>query len=135
MKTIIYAVVLMLGSLIYGQENSTITVAVNNATSDVGKMHFALYTKGSFMKKPDASATGIIKDGKTVVTFENIEPGVYAILCFQDKNENERMDFELNGMPKEPYGMSNNEYLMGPPTWESTKFTVKDEPLVIEIRL
>ena len=33
------------------------------------------------------------------------------------------MDFESNGIPKENYGVSNNQMnLYGPPLWEDAKF-------------
>ena len=136
MKTIIYTLVLMMGSFIYGQEHAVITVNVNNVTNDEGKIYFGLYnTKDGFLKMPFKAAGSSIKEGTASVTFEDIAPGEYAITCFHDTNGNQRMDFETNGMPKEDYGVSNNEMLMGPPTWESAKFTMTDAPPEMEIRL
>ncbi len=113
-------------------ETITVTVPVQ---SDEGNVVFGLYDETSFMKQPLVGLEGEIKEGKTTVTFENVEPGTYAILLFHDKNGNKQMDFEPNGMPTEPYGVSNNVMSMGPPLWSDAKFEVTDEPIELEIRM
>ncbi|TYP99349.1 uncharacterized protein (DUF2141 family) [Tenacibaculum adriaticum] len=112
-----------------------ITVTVVNATSNQGKINFALYTKEGFRKKPMLSKSAIIENGKSKVVFENVEEGEYAIVCYHDKNNNGRMDFEANGMPLEDYGASNNKLNpFGPPTYESAKFEILDKDVSLEIR-
>lgn len=115
-------------------EKSKITATVTNVTSDKGKVSFALYTKDSFMKVPLQAKSSTIINGKSSVIFENIEPGEYAIICFHDKNDNDKMDFQENGMPLEDYGASNNIMSFGPPKYDDAKFTVADEDLSIEIK-
>ncbi|MEH6512268.1 MAG: DUF2141 domain-containing protein [Maribacter arcticus] len=51
-----------------------------------------------------------------------------------DANENQRMEFEANGIPIENYAMSNNPMLMGPPRFEDVKFFVGNEDLALNIR-
>ena len=101
----------------------TISVEILNVTSDNGKIIYGIYTKDSFMKKPVFSKTAKIEDGKSKVTFTDIPEGEYAIICFHDKNDNDKMDFETNGMPQEDYGVSNNKLNpFGPPVWNDGKF-------------
>ena len=74
-------------------------------------------------------------EGNTItVTYTNVLPGEYAVMGVHDENENKQMDFELNGMPKESYGMSNNPVLYGPPTFADAKFKVENEDQNITIR-
>ena len=115
-------------------ENTTITITVP-VQSDEGNVVFGLYDETSFMKKPLVGLEGEIKDGKATVTFENVKSGTYAILLFHDKNGNKQMDFEPNGMPTEPYGVSNNVMSMGPPLWSDAKFEVNNKPVELEIRM
>tara|TARA_R110002073_G_scaffold139232_2_gene289282 strand:- start:58243 stop:59235 length:993 start_codon:yes stop_codon:yes gene_type:complete len=115
-------------------EKVTIQATVENVSGTEGKVHFALYTKETFMKEPVASKVGTIVDGKATVTFEDIKNGAYAIVCFHDKNENNTMDFQANGMPLEDYGSSNNKFRMGPPLFEDAKFTVENKSLNLGIR-
>jgi uncharacterized protein (DUF2141 family) len=86
--------------------------------------------KGKGIKDAETS----IEDGKVTITFENVLPGEYAILALHDENDNKRMDFEDNGMPKESFGMSNNVMAMGPPQYDDAKFTVADKDLDLNIR-
>ena len=54
-------------------QNKTITATVVNVTSDLGKVGFALYNKTTFMKTPIQSKNAKIIEGKSTVTFENLE--------------------------------------------------------------
>ncbi|PVW15702.1 DUF2141 domain-containing protein [Marixanthomonas spongiae] len=115
-------------------ESTSISVIVPVQSND-GNVVFGLYDETSFMKQPLVGLEGEIKDGKASVTFTDIAPGTYAVLLFHDKNGNKQMDFEPNGMPTEPYGVSNNVMTMGPPLWSDAKFNVTDEPVELEIRM
>ncbi|SFC13425.1 Uncharacterized conserved protein, DUF2141 family [Zunongwangia mangrovi] len=113
----------------------TISVEILNVTSDNGKIVYGIYTKDSFMKKPNFSKTAKIEDGKSVVTFTDIPAGEYAVICFHDKNDNDKMDFETNGMPQEDYGVSNNKLNpFGPPVWNDGKFNFDGDEEKISIR-
>ncbi len=111
-----------------------ITASVINVTTDQGKVSFALYDKESFMKQPVQAKNGKIVNGVSTVTFEGVEPGEYAIICFHDKNDNNKMDFQPGGMPMEDYGASNNNMSFGPPKYEDAKFIVSDKDVVLEIK-
>ena len=83
--------VLFISHTITAQENVSITATVLNATSDVGKVSFALYDKENFRMKPLQAVSSEIKEGKSVVIFTDIPSGEYSIICFHDKNENNKM--------------------------------------------
>ena len=130
---ILTIIILFITNKITGQ-NNTITAKVINATSDAGKVEFALYNKTNFRMKPLQGAKSKIVNGKSVVVFENIEAGEYAIICYHDKNNNDKMDFEANGMPLEDYGASNNIMNFGPPKFEDAKFSIIDKNVSLEIK-
>ncbi|MAB48848.1 MULTISPECIES: DUF2141 domain-containing protein [Winogradskyella] len=137
MKNLVLTLALAFTSLFsFAQdEGITITVTVDNVTSDKGKVLMSLHTSETFMKgKGIKDAETSIEDGKVTITFENVLPGEYAILALHDENDNKRMDFEDNGMPKESFGMSNNVMAMGPPQYDDAKFTVADKDLDLNIR-
>ena len=50
------------------------------------------------------------------------------------KNDNDKMDFQPNGMPLEDFGASNNVMRMGPPMYEDSKFQVTDKDVSLEIK-
>ncbi len=143
MKTIILTISLAVTSIFMQAQSeqlsekngTTITITVPTQSNE-GNIVLGLYTEDVFMvAAPTMSASAPVKDGKSVAVFENVPAGTYAILLFQDKNGNNQMDFEPNGMPTEPYGASNNVMSMGPPSWSDSSFELKDQPLEMEIRM
>jgi uncharacterized protein (DUF2141 family) len=115
-------------------QNKTVTATVINVTSDSGKVCFALYDKTTFQKIPLQAQNAKIIDGKSTVTFENVPAGEYAVVCYHDKNENDKMDFAANGMPLEDYGSSNNDMTLGSPNFEKAKFIVADKNVSLDIK-
>ena len=137
MKNLVLTLALALTTLLgFSQdEGITITVTIDNVTSDKGKVLMSLHTSETFMKgKGIMDAETDIENGKVTITFENVLPGEYAILALHDANDNKRMDFEENGMPKESFGASNNNMAMGPPQYDDAKFKVEDKNLDFNIR-
>lgn len=129
MQQVLIALALLVTSLLTAQTGKieqngykAIEVSVTNVTSEKGTVEFALYTKDSFFKEPLESKSAVINGKISTVIFENVPAGTYAIVCYHDINENKRMDFEMNGMPLEDYGATNNVMEMGPPTFENAKF-------------
>lgn len=138
MKKLLVAFTLLTAILsVCAQENEgiTLTVVIENVLNDEGYVLSALHSQETFMK---ADGLETRKDkaekGPLTLTFTNIKPGTYAISILHDENENNRMDFEANGMPKENYAMSQNSMLMGPPTFDDVKFAVEDADMEMAIR-
>ena len=142
MQHVILTMALLFSTIILGQNSTnlniektnSITVSIVNALNDDGTANFALFDKENFRKQPLQAKTSKIENGKSTVIFENVPNGQYAIICFHDENENKKMDFELNGMPKENYGTSNNSLSFGPPQFENSKFELLNEDVVLEIK-
>ena len=136
MKTVILLIAMFVGSLVNAQSETSgsISVTVPNVSGTNGEVMFGLYTANDFMKTPFMGKKSEIIDGKATVNFENVPEGEYALVIMHDKNSNGRMDFEPNGMPKEDYATSADVPLMGPPTWEDTKFKYDGKQKNLEFR-
>lgn len=142
MQHLILALALLFSSVVLAQSNEKqefkdgkiIKVSVINALNDNGTIAFALYNEEGFLQTPLQSKSGTIQEGISTVEFENISAGNYSIVCFHDENSNGRMDFELNGMPKESYGTSNNVMNFGPPQFDNSKFELTNEDKTLEIK-
>lgn len=116
-----------------------LTVTVENIKDTEGTIHIALFTasddfpdsttrtKGMILKIEQQSATG---------TFKNLPEDDYAIAVFHDENENNKLDKNFFGVPKEPYGFSGNKTGLMPPSFDeaSTTLTADDVNLVITLR-
>lgn len=141
MQQVILTLVLVFSSLLISnaQESNdpkfgTVKVSVVNVLNDKGSVHFAFFNKENFRMQPLFAKSAIIKEGTSFVNFENVPFGEYAIICFHDENENNKLDFDINGMPKESFGTSNNALNFGPPQFNDAKFIVDKEPLALEIK-
>ena len=137
MKNLVFALgIFLIAFSVKAQEKTvTIKVTVDNVLNDDGTLLIGLHTNETFMK--GAALVDLqekAKKGAVTVTFEDVKPGTYALMVLHDENDNQRMDFEANGMPKENYGMSNNTMVMGPPTFTDAKFEVAEEDLELTIR-
>ena len=59
--------------------------------------------------------------------FNNLPNGNYAIKLYHDENANQKMDFNLLGIPTEGYGFSNNARgVMSAPKFAAQLFVLKD---------
>lgn len=73
--------------------------------------------------RPSASQ---LERGSIRYRFDDLPAGTYAIRCFQDENDNGKLDRGLTG-PKEPWGMSfrpGKGKRMRPPKFEEVSFDV-----------
>ncbi|PCE64678.1 DUF2141 domain-containing protein [Sediminicola luteus] len=127
MKNVFVVLALIFSSAVIqaqAEKTNTITVTIDNIVNDNGTVLFSLHTQDTFMKGPGIKNEGsTIENGSVTITFTDVAPGEYAIMALHDENDNRRMDFEANGMPKESYGMSGNDMSFGPPSYQAAKFT------------
>jgi|SRR6056297_474666 len=137
MKTIGLILAVVLSTLTGSAQDSegvTVTVTIENVLSDEGKVMGALHTEETFMKGPGVVNQVVdASKGELTLRFENVKKGSFALLFLHDQNENNRMDFEANGMPKESYATSG-ETTYGPPSFSNSKFEVAEEDLAFRIR-
>ena len=65
-----------------------------------------------------------------------VEQGTYGIKIFIDKNNNNKFDFNIIGIPKEQYGFSNDaSALLGPPDFKNASFdVVNDKTIFIKMK-
>ncbi|MGB0981811.1 MAG: DUF2141 domain-containing protein [Winogradskyella sp.] len=106
------------------QENYSITVTVENVSSNDGQLFLALYnSETDFLETIFKGAKSAITHHSCTVTFNKIPKGTYAVSIFHDENSNGKLDTNFFGIPNEDYGCSNNARgFMGPPKWKDAKF-------------
>jgi outer membrane protein len=75
-------------------------------------------------------------DGRDEYLMEDVEPGEYALLVYFDENDNNRIDKNFIGIPKEPLGFSNRYLPKGPPSYQRAAFQLKqDESRTFDVEL
>ena len=135
MKTIAILIACLASNFIFAQQ--TLTATMTGVPNENGYVAVGLYTEATFLKAaPDYHAQAKIENGVAKAVFEDVPAGEYAVVVYQDENENQRIDREPNGIPKEAYGSSNNiQNPFGPPQWQDSKFMIADEPVNLEIKM
>lgn len=77
-----------------------------------------------------------IEDGKAVFQFNGLEEGSYAISAFHDQDGDGKMRKNIFGIPKDPYGFSNNvRSPFSPPTFQSAAIQFPPDGLAISFTL
>ncbi len=105
---------------------SKVVVTVKNLQEIKGTIRMAVYSgEDNFMKKSLVSKEIKVTGKEVTFVFENVIHGEYAVSTYHDIDDNRKLDTGFMGIPKEPYGFSNDARgTFGPPSYESAKFKV-----------
>jgi uncharacterized protein (DUF2141 family) len=115
---------------------ATVEVRVTNVAGGKGKINVAVCDRERFLKQCAYSASVPARDGETVVAMRDIPPGTWAVLAYQDENENSQLDRNFMGIPKENYGFSRDAVgRFGPPAFDEAAIEVRDGTTVAPIKL
>ena len=78
-----------------------------------------------------------VKDNRAVFTFSGLPDGTYSIFVFHDVNNNNKLDKNFFGIPKEGYGASGNKLpFAAAPKFSENKFVLANQSSVqLRIRL
>jgi uncharacterized protein (DUF2141 family) len=122
--------------------DATLTVTVAGFESDQGMLMIALFNskktydteKDDF--KPYRADSARIISKQSIYVFEDLPYGEYAIKIFHDKNDNQKLDKNFIGIPKEDYGFSNNPKAdFGPANYDEARFEVNNNNKHLLIQL
>jgi len=100
----------------------TLTVEVEQLRNNNGKLLLELNNENEEVIK---GFSEVITDNKSVIVINDLKPGKYAFKFFHDENNDEKLNTNFMGIPKEGYGFSNNASgKFGPPSFEKMIFEV-----------
>ena len=110
----------------------TLRIRVNNIESNEGRIMIAVYnTADSFLMNAFKVMSVPVDSVSKAPVSLSLPAGVYAISLFQDANNNGVLDTGTFGIPIEKYGFSNDaEGVMGPPSFKSCSFNLKEDTIV-----
>jgi uncharacterized protein (DUF2141 family) len=116
---------------------TSLTIEVHNVRSLKGAVYVAIYKPGKdFPEGKPMEGKKVDATHERVHTTFSVEPGEYAIAVFHDENGNGKMDTRMFGIPKEPYGFSNNfRPKLSAPKFSDCEFSVGDGDKTIRIKL
>jgi uncharacterized protein (DUF2141 family) len=103
-----------------------IEVTVKNIKEPKGNIRVGLYnTEKNFLEKPLDGKVVKASNKEVTIVFENLKAGNYAVSVIHDENENNELDSNFMGVPKEGYGFSNNAMgMFGPPSFDDAVIVV-----------
>jgi uncharacterized protein (DUF2141 family) len=108
-----------------------LTIELSGVTPDRGKIYIAVYNRAEAFPTPGQQLVGRILDPtarELTAHFKDLPPGQYAAVAYQDTNHNAKLDKNLLGIPKEPYGFSNGARgSIGPPKFSAAAVTLSPD--------
>ena len=116
----------------------TMILKVTGLRSEKGQVRIAVFNSSETWlgEQPVYSSTIKVDSQAVVWNIIDVPYGDYGIAAFHDENSNGKMDKNLLGMPKEPYGFSNNlRVTFRAPKWEKGKFAVRNPTTEISIEV
>ncbi|MCA1247109.1 DUF2141 domain-containing protein [Massilia sp. MS-15] len=136
MRHLLLSCALLLAALPLGAASAaTIEVRVTNVGA-TGTLRVAVCDRERYLKACPYSASVAPQAGQTTVTLKDIPPGTWAVLAYQDENENKQLDRNFIGIPTENYGFSRDAVgRFGPPEFEEAAIEVRDGTTVAPIAL
>jgi uncharacterized protein (DUF2141 family) len=115
-------------------------VKVTNIEGRKGILYLGWFNDASAFRMNEnalyKSKTIVQNQNEVMVVFKNIPKGKYAIAVFLNENNNNLLDKNFLGIPKEKYGFSNNIVpLTRPARFSESSFYLKDSDTIINITL
>ena len=109
--------------------NISLEMEINNLKSNKGPLYIRILDEN---ENPVIVGTSSVTNYSSKISFDSISPGKYAIQFFHDENENQKMDFNLIGIPKEKFGSSNDvKPILGPPKFEKMLFEIYEDKKIV----
>ena len=111
--------------------NDLLKLLIKNTSSVEGAIVVVAYAeeahflteKGKVLKGQQQMANDTLE-----FVVEQLDPGTYALVVFEDLNENGLLDRNKLGIPQEPFGFSKAKMgLFGPPSFENASFAFPQE--------
>ena len=113
-------------------------VEIQNIKQHTGQLRVGLYKpcdKFPTNCNPVASQIVDVGSNNNRIIF-SVAPGDYAVALFHDVNQNGELDKTLFGIPKEPYGFSNNyRPRVAGPSFDDCRVRINESGKTISIKL
>lgn len=122
----------------FQSDKKELTLTISNIKYIEGNLEIGLFNSGDRFLESGRAYRKIsipVKSDSETFVIKDLPPGEYAISLYHDKNSNGVCDRNFFGIPKEPYGFSNNyRPKFSAPTYADCKFElISDHSLEIEL--
>lgn len=121
-------------------QNSQLKVEVDGLRNQQGQICLSVFASGRGF--PSSGADAVQKRCVSItaipqlVSFENLQPGSYAVAVLHDANSDSKANHNFLGIPIEGFGFSRNAVIrMGPPKFNDAVVLVAGPTTNIQIQL
>ena len=129
MQKQLWSILLLLIYVNGNAQTSTIILQVENVNvKKSGDVSTGIFIEKNFLKigQQTYDKAVSVTANTMEILYENIPPGEYAFVAFQDYDRNNKLKTNFIGFPKEPVGFSNNaKIVFGPPSFEDAKVKIE----------
>jgi uncharacterized protein (DUF2141 family) len=139
MKYVPLLLVIGLLSISFSYAENGLKIEITNLRNNNGFVLVSLFKEKEGF--PDNSEKAVkklklgISNKKASIILKDITPGIYAIAILHDENNDQKMNSNSLGIPKEGYGFSNNVFgVFGPPSFRKASFTYSGKYTAITIK-
>ena len=119
-------------------ENPQLAIEIQNIEVVEGYIRIGVFnSEEKFLKRNSTFKNYIIavESNTETIVIDDLPKGEYAFILYHDINSDGKMNRKLIGIPKEPFGFSNNvRPKLAKPTFEECKFVLEDN-LELKIKL
>ncbi len=117
------------------KSQNKIVADISNFVNDKGVCRVCLFNNTTSFNgeggKPYQCLQTTVKSKTSQAVFESVPSGTYAIFVFHDTNNNNKMDKNFLGIPKEGYGASKNKLpFASAPSFNDNKFSVDNNSTI-----
>ena len=137
-KLSISSIILLVAATVSGWAQGTLDVNVTGIESGEGKIILMLFDQSEgFPSKKEKAFKRIkmaAKEGDLPYTFQDLPYGTYALSVAHDENDNDEIDTNFVGFPKERIGASYHEKF-GKPSFEKCKFILSETRQALKIEM
>ncbi len=120
--------------------DNTLEITVTGIDNNNGLILLSLFNSAEGFPGDREKAVKSLKQkvnaDKVSFIIKELPPGIYAVSLIHDENNNEKLDTNFVGIPKEGYGASNNvKKMFRGPRFEEASFEVDKNLNKIEVEL
>lgn len=124
----------------FNPESGKIEIEISEFRNTNGHVLVSLFDNGKdFPDQAEAAFKTLkvkVSKKKHTLTFENVPYGEYAIIFLHDENDNQEMDTNFVGAPKEGYGASNDAVnTFSEPKYSEAKFKLQQEIIKLDLKV
>jgi uncharacterized protein (DUF2141 family) len=123
-RTILLISTFICGAALHGAVAAgALSVSVKGVLNTNGHIIVSVCDKQRFLKHCALSVSSV------TARLDDVPTGRYAISVLHDENDNQKMDRNFIGIPKEGYGFSRDaKVVAGPPSFDDAAFDVAAAP-------